>query len=82
MQIVDTIGAGDSFTAALVMGLLGGLDLEHIHRAAADIADFVCSNPGATPVLPERLRAKFGFQNTKAKSIATESASVKTGMTA
>lgn len=61
VQIVDTIGAGDSFTAALVMGVLGGMTLDQIHHTAADVADFVCSNTGATPSLPESFRLKFAL---------------------
>jgi len=59
MDLVDTIGAGDAFSAALVMGLLHQLGLADIHRIAADIASFVCSQPGATPVLPLHLREAF-----------------------
>jgi fructokinase len=55
----DTIGAGDSFTAALVAGFLRGWPLEQISRHANAIAAFVCSQPGATPPLPEALRAPF-----------------------
>ncbi|HWD93330.1 MAG TPA: carbohydrate kinase [Verrucomicrobiae bacterium] len=62
MEIVDTVGAGDAFTAALVMGLLQQFALEDIHRIAADVAGFVCSCPGATPVLPAPLCAAF-FSN-------------------
>jgi fructokinase len=59
MNILDTIGAGDAFTAALVMGLLNQFSLDDIHRIAADVASFVCSRQGATPVLPPNLRAAF-----------------------
>jgi fructokinase len=59
LDVVDTIGAGDAFTAALVMGLLNQFSLEDIHQIAADIATFVCSQPGATPVFPADLRAAF-----------------------
>jgi fructokinase len=59
VDIVDTIGAGDAFTAALVMGLLNELSLPDIHRIASDVAGFVCSQPGATPVFPPHLRAAF-----------------------
>jgi fructokinase len=59
LDIVDTIGAGDAFTAALVMGLLNQFSLEDIHQIAADVAAFVCSQPGATPILPAELRITF-----------------------
>ena len=58
-KVVDTIGAGDSFTAALALGLLAGWPLDEIHQRASEVAAYVCSQPGATPVLPERLRAPF-----------------------
>jgi len=59
MAVTDTIGAGDAFTAALVLGLLNQFSLEDIHRIAADVASFVCSQQGATPVLPPHLRNAF-----------------------
>lgn len=59
LTIVDTVGAGDAFTAAFVLGLLHGFSLEDIHRVAVDVAGYVCSRPGATPVLPPHLRAAF-----------------------
>jgi fructokinase len=52
-EVCDTIGAGDSFTAALVVGLLEGLELDVIHDRAARLASYVCSCQGATPRLPE-----------------------------
>ncbi len=55
VKVVDTVGAGDSFTAALVMGFLAGHSLEEIHRRATDIAAYVCTQPGATPPLPQEL---------------------------
>ena len=54
-RVADTVGAGDSFTATLIDGLLRGDDLETIGTRANRIASFVCSQPGATPRLPEEL---------------------------
>lgn len=59
VTVADTIGAGDSFTAALAMGLLEGWPLSEVHHRAASIAAYVCSQPGATPALPEDLRAAY-----------------------
>ena len=53
-HVVDTVGAGDAFTAALALGLLDGRDLETINRTACEVAAFVCSQSGATPKIPER----------------------------
>ena len=57
--VVDTVGAGDAFTATLVTGFLRGLPLPEINRHANAVASFVCSQNGATPALPEHLLA-FG----------------------
>ena len=54
-EIVDTVGAGDSFTAAVTMGLLHDLPLETINERANQVAAFVCSQAGATPEMPEQL---------------------------
>jgi fructokinase len=56
VNVVDSVGAGDSFTAALVVGLLSGLPLGAINAWAARVAAFVCSQPGATPHFPNELR--------------------------
>lgn len=54
-EVVDAIGAGDSFTAAMAVGLLDGRPLDEINRRANAIAAFVCTRPGGTPALPESL---------------------------
>lgn len=51
VKVVDTIGAGDSFTAAMVMGLLNGKQLKQIHKEASEHAAKVCTYKGATPKL-------------------------------
>ena len=58
-KVVDTVGAGDAFTAVLVIGRLAGWPLDAINRRANEVAAFVCSQAGAIPELPESLR-KFG----------------------
>jgi len=55
----DTVGAGDAFTAAVTIGLLRGWPLDKISRHANAIAAYVCSQPGATPPLPDSLREPF-----------------------
>lgn len=49
---VDSVGAGDSFTAALCMGILRGWSLSEVNKFANEVATFVCSQHGATPMLP------------------------------
>ena len=55
VQVADTIGAGDAFTAALTVGLMANRSLEAINSHANDVASYVCSQVGATPKLPELL---------------------------
>jgi fructokinase len=59
VKVVDTVGAGDSFTAALVLGLLRKMDLDEINTVANDVARYVCSQAGATPALPEEFARRF-----------------------
>jgi len=47
VQVVDTVGAGDAFTAAAVIGFLAGQPLDEINRSASDLAARVCTYPGA-----------------------------------
>lgn len=56
VDVRDAVGAGDAFTAALILGLLRGWDAPAILRRATDVAAFVCTQSGATPVLPPEFR--------------------------
>ena len=51
-EIVDTVGAGDAFTAALLVGILAGRSLDEVNERANAVAAYVCSQPGATPPIP------------------------------
>jgi fructokinase len=50
--VVDTVGAGDSFTAAVAIGMLRRECLDEINRRANRVAGFVCSKRGAWTELP------------------------------
>src|SRR5207237_1558869 len=41
-KVVDTVGAGDAFTATLVVDFLGGMPLGDVNRHANAVASFVC----------------------------------------
>ena len=55
--VVDTVGAGDAFTATVVIDFLAGLPLAEVNAHANAVASFVCSQPGAVTALPEYLRS-------------------------
>ena len=57
VSVVDTIGAGDAFTAAMTVGLLRGWDLPRLHRHASRLAAYVCSQAGGTPTVPREILA-------------------------
>jgi fructokinase len=59
IKVVDTVGAGDAFTAALVLGLLQKMDLDEISALADEVARYVCTSSGATPALPQAICDKF-----------------------
>ena len=47
--VVDTVGAGDSFTASMTLGLLAAKDSSEILGEACKVAAGVCSHAGAVP---------------------------------
>jgi fructokinase len=53
--VVDTVGAGDAFTATLVMDFLHGVGLGEINQHANAVASFICSQAGAVAPLPSEL---------------------------
>jgi fructokinase len=53
------VGAGDSYTAALTLGLLAGNEPSKIVQFAHRVADYVCTQPGATPPMPPQLREQI-----------------------
>jgi len=50
VRVVDTIGSGDAFTAALVHHYLREASLEEMNEAANRLGAWVATNAGATPV--------------------------------
>ena len=52
---VDTVGAGDSFTASFIVALLKGKSISEAHEFAVDVSAFVCTQHGAMPLLPDSL---------------------------
>lgn len=58
-QVVDTVGAGDAFTAALVHYMLRGADLATLNRAGNRWGSWVASQSGAMPALADEIRLRI-----------------------
>ena len=54
VKVADTVGAGDSFTAAFIASILKGESVTEAHRRAVEVSAYVCTQNGAMPKLPER----------------------------
>ncbi len=52
VEVADTVGAGDSFTAAFIANILKGKSVADAHEKAVATSAFVCTQHGAMPVLP------------------------------
>ena len=55
VEVADTVGAGDSFTAAFIANILKGRSVADAHKCAVNTSAFVCTQQGAMPVLPPEL---------------------------
>lgn len=52
VEVADTVGAGDSFTAAFISSVLKGKSVLEAHSSAVRTSAFVCTEKGAMPTLP------------------------------
>ena len=59
VEVADTVGAGDSFTATFVAALLKGMPITEAHRLAVEVSAFVCTQNGAMPVIPDYLKERM-----------------------
>ncbi|NMC19050.1 MAG: carbohydrate kinase [Thermogutta sp.] len=57
VEVVDTVGAGDAFTAAWVFARLRGQPLHRQAQFANRVGALVASRPGAMPIVKDELRA-------------------------
>lgn len=57
VEVADTVGAGDSFTAAFIASILRGKSVAEAHSLAVRTSAYVCTRNGAMPVLPPELTA-------------------------
>ena len=52
VEVADTVGAGDSFTAAFIASILKGKPVSEAHALAVKVSAYVCTQKGAMPILP------------------------------
>ena len=55
VEVADTVGAGDSFTATITAALLHEKPICEAHRLAVEVSAYVCTQNGAMPRLPQDL---------------------------
>jgi fructokinase len=58
VEVADTVGAGDSFTAAFIASILKGESIIDAHHTAVEVSAFVCTKNGAMPELPTEFTNK------------------------
>ena len=56
IEALDTVGAGDSFTASIISILMQGKSLDFTHEKAVEISAYVCTQLGAMPELSANLK--------------------------
>ena len=59
VEVVDTVGAGDSLSAGFLASLLKGKDIKEALRIGSLIADFVVTKQGAIPEYDDELQKKL-----------------------
>ena len=57
VEVADTVGAGDSFTAAFIASIIKGKSVTEAHTIAVKTSAFVCTQKGAMPILPPEYTA-------------------------
>ena len=59
VPVADTVGAGDSFTAAFTAAILSGKQVPDAHKLAVEVSAYVCTQSGAMPELPVALKERL-----------------------
>lgn len=55
VDVVSTVGAGDSFTGTFIAQLLLGKTIRQAHEAAVKVSAYVCTCQGAMPSIPKEI---------------------------
>ena len=59
VPVADTVGAGDSFTAAFTSAILSGKPVPEAHKLAVEVSAYVCTQSGAMPELPSAFKSRL-----------------------
>lgn len=59
VHVADTVGAGDSFTAAFVASYIHGDRITDAHKLAVEVSAYVCTQHGAMPKIPDAYTELF-----------------------
>ena len=57
VDVVDTVGAGDSFTGTFCAAILSGMSVPDAHALAVKVSAYVCTQSGAMPVIPDNIKS-------------------------
>lgn len=69
VEVADTVGAGDSFTGSFCACIINGKPVQEAHKTAVQVSAFVCTQNGAMPIIPERLRVGERSSGIKLKTV-------------
>ncbi len=56
VEVVDTVGAGDSFTGTFCASILKGKSIAEAHKLAVEVSAYVCTQSGAMPEIPGKYK--------------------------
>ena len=59
IEVADTVGAGDSFTATFISAILKGKSIREAHERAVEVSAYVCTQNGAMPELPISIKSRL-----------------------
>ena len=59
IEVADTVGAGDSFTATFISAILRGKSIREAHELAVDVSAYVRTQNGAMPELPVSIKSRL-----------------------
>lgn len=61
VEVADTVGAGDAFSAILISSLLRGCKVKDAHTNAINGSAYVCTKSGGMPEYDEEIKEKMAF---------------------